>query len=410
MDPTNPGRVVVTFGSYINKDSKEANGCVPTGFSQYGINTLHRGEGRRCVQQRHPDQRTSSDGGKTFTGTTQDPRVEPTVNPDAAAGDDRPVLAMGGVHTTGPARRHATTTGSTATTRPSADSDVSISGSKRPRRRSACDRVTSSSMPPPTQFGGQFYGDYTGLAASQKAFPIWMDTRDPELFLCPGTGKPGVPPRRLHRQLRVRRQRREGERPEHLHRSGGHSQPVTDPAPRVQVPSPQGAGPALSLRPASGLGPVGLGPLDIKLVWAALALVGPAHADSEETSGESSRCSTPEEDSPPHTMTVEDARPFGGRQSHPTRRPWRQGSGRVTSRAHGVTPTSSVPDARVVGLRRSPAPLLRLSRGRRPTRPPARRAGGSGDRRARKSWAREDVARRRGNTLPSPCAMTAPIR
>ena len=49
-------------------------------------------------------------------------------------------------------------------------------------------------MPAPTQFGGQFYGDYTGLAASQKAFPIWMDTRDPELFLCPGTGKPGVPP------------------------------------------------------------------------------------------------------------------------------------------------------------------------------------------------------------------------
>ena len=46
-------------------------------------------------------------------------------------------------------------------------------------------------MPAPTQFegpkGGQFYGDYVGLAAVDKAHPIWSDTRHIDLFVCPGT-------------------------------------------------------------------------------------------------------------------------------------------------------------------------------------------------------------------------------
>ena len=36
VDPTNPDRVVVTFGSYINRHSNEDNGCVPVGFSEDG--------------------------------------------------------------------------------------------------------------------------------------------------------------------------------------------------------------------------------------------------------------------------------------------------------------------------------------------------------------------------------------
>jgi hypothetical protein len=40
-----------------------------------------------------------------------------------------------------------------------------------------------------------FYGDYTGLATvGDVAYPIWMDTRGMDRFLCPGTGAPGVPP------------------------------------------------------------------------------------------------------------------------------------------------------------------------------------------------------------------------
>ena len=52
--------------------------------------------------------------------------------------------------------------------------------------------MTSSSMPFPTQFpegggsaGGVFWGDYAGLDAATNANPLWSDTRNPDLFLCP---------------------------------------------------------------------------------------------------------------------------------------------------------------------------------------------------------------------------------
>ena len=66
-------------------------------------------------------------------------------------------------------------------------SDVSLSGSGD-LSRFAVQRVTSSSMPPPTQFAGTFYGDYTGLDANTNANPFWSDTRNPEPFVCPGSG------------------------------------------------------------------------------------------------------------------------------------------------------------------------------------------------------------------------------
>jgi hypothetical protein len=50
-------------------------------------------------------------------------------------------------------------------------------------------------MPPPTQFAGGFFGDYTGLAADKVAYPAWSDTRNPAPVLCPGSGTPGHPPR-----------------------------------------------------------------------------------------------------------------------------------------------------------------------------------------------------------------------
>jgi len=39
-----------------------------------------------------------------------------------------------------------------------------------------------------------FFGDYVWLTASDKAYPIWSDTREPDLFLCPGTGTATSPP------------------------------------------------------------------------------------------------------------------------------------------------------------------------------------------------------------------------
>jgi hypothetical protein len=60
-------------------------------------------------------------------------------------------------------------------------------------------RATSTSMPSPTQFpdaqgNSVFFGDYSGLSAVSGAHPLWMDTRTPDAFLCPGTAVPGVPP------------------------------------------------------------------------------------------------------------------------------------------------------------------------------------------------------------------------
>ena len=73
-------------------------------------------------------------------------------------------------------------------------SDISVSHA-RGAAAFAHDRATSSSMPPPTQFAGTFYGDYAGIAVtSRTAFPVWSDTRPADLFLCPGTGTTTTPP------------------------------------------------------------------------------------------------------------------------------------------------------------------------------------------------------------------------
>ena len=73
--------------------------------------------------------------------------------------------------------------------------NVSLSGSGDSPTYTAWNvlRVTSSSMPLPTQFPesngfGTFWGDYAGLDATNNAIPFWSDTRDPDLFACPATG------------------------------------------------------------------------------------------------------------------------------------------------------------------------------------------------------------------------------
>jgi hypothetical protein len=185
----------VTFGSYVNRDSNESNGCVPTGVSVYG-NPTYAGvkDPGRCNNKILIS--TSTDGGATFTGTSADPRTEPVV-------------------TQAPGQRHTdqffqwsafTRNGDLAVSYYDRQfghdeyngwSDVSLSGS-RDLVRFGQTRVTTGSMPPPTQFpgtqGGQFFGDYTGLAAVDQAHPIWMDTRPRDVFVCPGTGAPGKPP------------------------------------------------------------------------------------------------------------------------------------------------------------------------------------------------------------------------
>ena len=188
VDPTNPNKVVVTFGSYINQHSNEANGCVPTGFSPFGTN-LYTGVKTPGACNNDILVSVSNDKGTTFTGTTHDPRVMQvvTTDPGQATTDQWwqwiDFTKTGKLATSYYDRQYGTDEAT-------GFSDVSLSGSKD-LVNFGVKRVTSSSMPPPTQFGGVFFGDYTGLVAPTNANPLWMDTRTPELFLCPGTGNAG---------------------------------------------------------------------------------------------------------------------------------------------------------------------------------------------------------------------------
>jgi hypothetical protein len=196
VDPTHPNRVVVTVGSYINKHSNESNGCTPAGFAADGLNLYTGVKSGGCNNDILVS--VSNNGGSSFTGTTTDPRSETTVTQDhkQATTDQWFQWAAMDSHGTLAVDYYDRQYGSDETT---GASDFSLSGS-RDLAWFATDRVTSSSMPAPTQFpgpnGGQFYGDYTGLTVTnEKAHPVWSDTRAKDVFLCTGTGTPGNPPR-----------------------------------------------------------------------------------------------------------------------------------------------------------------------------------------------------------------------
>lgn len=188
----NGRRVVVTYGSYINQHSKESLGCRPAGFSATtGANLYDGVKNGGCNNDILISQ--SADGGRSYTGTHVDPRRMPVVTtaPGQAKTDQfwqgAAFTAKGTLAVTYYDRAYGNDerTGFSDITL-SGSSDYSTFGSRR---------VTTSSMPPPTEFSGLFYGDYIAVAtAGERAFPIWSDTRATDLFLCPGSGQPGVPP------------------------------------------------------------------------------------------------------------------------------------------------------------------------------------------------------------------------
>jgi hypothetical protein len=192
VNPKDPSQVVVTYGSYINSTSNETNGCVPAGFGDDGINE-YAGVKAPGACNNKILMSVSSNAGGSFTGGAgaADPRTQTTVNVASQAASSQfwqwaAFNKDGKLAVSYYDRQYGTdeTTGWL---------DFTLSGSKD-LATFATKRVTSSSMPPPTQFSGQFFGDYTGLDAVDDAHPLWMDTRDPDLFLCPGTGTPGHAP------------------------------------------------------------------------------------------------------------------------------------------------------------------------------------------------------------------------
>ena len=197
VNPRNPSQVVVTVASYINRDSNESNGCVPAGFSATTGLNLYTGVKTPGACNNKITLSVSSNGGSTFTGTTTDPRQLPVVNTarGQATTDQWWQWASFTPRGTLTVSYYDRQYGSDETT---GDMDVSLSTSSF-LGRFKVSRATSSSMPLPTQFpdaqgNSVFFGDYSGLSAQFGAHPLWMDTRNPDLFVCPGTAVSGVPP------------------------------------------------------------------------------------------------------------------------------------------------------------------------------------------------------------------------
>ena len=197
VNPTNPNQVAVTYGSYINRDSNEANGCTPAGLSPFGTN-LYTGVKTAGACNNKILLSVSANGGASFTGTTVDPRQMPVVNTAKGQATTDQWFQWAGFTPKGTLvtsyydRQYGSAEFSGAM-------DVSVSTSSRNLSRFKVARATSASMPLPTQFpdtqgNSEFFGDYGGVTAVSGAHPLWSDTRNPDGFLCPGTAAPGVPP------------------------------------------------------------------------------------------------------------------------------------------------------------------------------------------------------------------------
>ncbi len=195
VNPTNKNQVIVTYGSYINKNSNESNGCVPAGFSTTTGNPLYTGVKTAGACNNDILISVSTNGGSSFTGTTKDPRQMTSVT------------NQGNQKTTDQWFQWAayTTSGSLAVSyydrqynsdETNGDMDISLSGTNDATAgQFSAVRVTTAHMPLPTQFpdangNSLFFGDYAGLTAVTNAFPAWMDTRNAELFICPSSSPP----------------------------------------------------------------------------------------------------------------------------------------------------------------------------------------------------------------------------
>ncbi len=191
VDPRDDDEVVVTFGSYINRHSRETNGCVPQGYNPDTFQPLYAGVKTLGACNNDIVVSRSTNGGSSFSGGSTDVRQLPAARDDDPRADqfwqwaafDRNGRLAVSYYDRGYGNDELT-----------GFSDVSLSGS-----RNASDfatvRVTTGSMPPPTEFAGAFFGDYTGLTADDVAHPVWLDTRDVELFACrDAAGNVTLPP------------------------------------------------------------------------------------------------------------------------------------------------------------------------------------------------------------------------
>jgi hypothetical protein len=204
VDPLNSNLIAVTYGSYINQDSK-APSCTPNGTDPDLFVPLYNGvKTGGCSNKILVS--VSSTAGSSFSGTGRDQSTQ-TIVPQAAgqAHADQWVQwsafdAGGQIVVSYYDRGYGSdiTSGNmdiSVSFQPS-DSTASLQPAGGITLTFASTRVTSSSMPLPTQFtdsqgNSVFFGDYSGLAAWGTAHPLWADTRIPDLFDC-GTNPPSL--------------------------------------------------------------------------------------------------------------------------------------------------------------------------------------------------------------------------
>ncbi len=194
VDPRHPGTIAVTYASYINHNSGEANGCVPAGVNSATGQNLYAGVKTPGACHNAIVLSVSRNRGGSFTGTSQDVRSLPVAESTAAQrSTDQFFHGMAfSASSTLVVGAYDRSYGNDETT---GYSDISVLTSANLTTFSTSQRVTGASMPPATEFNGTFFGDYAQLAAAGKtAYPVWSDTRAEDLFLCPGTGTPGNPP------------------------------------------------------------------------------------------------------------------------------------------------------------------------------------------------------------------------
>jgi hypothetical protein len=196
VDPKT-NQVIVTIGSYINRDSQESNGCTPNGLNSATGGNLYTGVKTVGACNNKIMFSVSNNGGASFTGGSTDPRSLPVVNTANGQGTTDQWFQWAAFTPKGTLATsyYDRAYGSDETT---GNMDFSVSTSTDLSSFKVA-RATGGSMPLPTQFpdslgNSQFIGDYTGLSALSGANPIWSDTRNPDAFLCPGTATSSTPP------------------------------------------------------------------------------------------------------------------------------------------------------------------------------------------------------------------------
>ena len=166
--------MIIDFGSYINKNSQESGGCAPSGFSAFG-NPTYSGATTVCNNQIL--RATSTNGGATFGST--DPRLLPTVATQKKVADE--YWQWTGFTSAGVA------VGGFVTDRQYGSDETSGASDDSAAWAAHVLRVTTVSLPPPSEFAGVFNGDYNTLAVSgSTAHFTWSDTRNPGVTSCPG--------------------------------------------------------------------------------------------------------------------------------------------------------------------------------------------------------------------------------